>query len=256
MGLLRAQPFDRMVDGLDAGRQHQVHRRGERRRRIEHDDARHDQAMAEAFLDAMPRVADAGERIELRRRQRGRDSDHADGVGGRPDRLGGRRRAFLRLAGAIEIESLDGHRALPQRNQHDLRGVDHRAAADGDYEIGANFARELCPLDHAGPRRMGGDTGIDSDIAIAEIADDVSQQRALRHRLRGGDEDAFRPQCARFIAQRRPAAAFNTLSMLESVNSSACRHPFRPGADLPVRPGAPRPGRKQDMTPEVRAPMT
>ena len=222
MGLLRAQPLDRMVDGLDAGRQHQVHRRGERRRRIEHDDARHDQAMAEAFLDAMPRVADAGEGVELGRRQRGRHGDHADGVGRRPDRLGGRRGAFLRLAGAIEVESLDGHRALPQRDQHHLRGVDHRAAADGDDEIGADFARELCAFDHAGPRRMGGDAGIDSDIAVAQIADDVGQQRALRHRSRGRDEHAFRAQPLGFGAQRRPRrlAVDDALDVLMAVNSA------------------------------------
>ena len=116
VGLLRAQPLDGMVDSLQSGRQHEIHRRRERRRRIEHDHPRHDQAVAKAFLDAVARVADAGEGVELRRRERGRHGDHAHRIGRRLDRLRRRGGALLGPTGAIKIEILDPCRVLPQRD--------------------------------------------------------------------------------------------------------------------------------------------
>ena len=72
----------------------------QRRGRIEHDHPRHDQAMAEALLDALARIGDAGEGVELGGRQGRRHGDHADRIGRRLDRLRRRRRALLRPAGA------------------------------------------------------------------------------------------------------------------------------------------------------------
>ncbi len=68
---------------------------------------------------------------------------------------------------------------------------------------------------------MRDDAGIDAGIKIAQIGHDAGQQGALRHRLRGGEEDALRTQPLGFGADRRPRglAINDALDVLMSVNA-------------------------------------
>jgi hypothetical protein len=66
---------------------------------------------------------------------------------------------------------------------------------------------------------VGGDAGIDAGIAVAELLDDVGQQRALRHRLGRGDEHALGAQplgLGPHSGSRRPAIN-HALDVLMSV---------------------------------------
>ena len=80
---------------------------------------------------------------------------------------------------------------------------------------------------------MGGDAGIDAGIAVAEIADDVGQQRALRHRLGRRDEDTLGAQPLGLGPQRRARrlAVDHPLDVLVAVN--AVQHGRKsPAADI------------------------
>ncbi len=52
---------------------------------------------------------------------------------------------LLRPARAIKVEILDRGRVLPQRDQHHLGGVDRRAAADRDDQVGAASRASRAP---------------------------------------------------------------------------------------------------------------
>ena len=238
MSLLRTQALDRVVNRLQPGRQHEVHRRRESCGRIQHDDPRHDQPVAEAFLDAFARIGDAGEGIELGSRQRGRYGDHADSIGRRPDRLRRRRGSFLRFTGAIGVQVVDRLHVLPERDQDRLGGIDHRTATDRHDQIGTGLARHLSTLDDARPRRVRGNASVGTGVQLAEIVDHRRQQRALRHRLRGGDEHLLRAQPLGLGAQRnaRWPAIDDALDVLMSVD--AVQHGFAPSILILRRRGS------------------
>src|SRR5258708_22694389 len=155
-------------------------------------------------------------------RQRRWHGDHAHRVGGRLDRLRGRRRALPGPAGAIEVEIVDRRRSLPQRDQHHFGGVDHRAAAHRHDQISLGLARQRRAFDDAGPRRVRRDAGIDPGVAVAQLADDLGPDRALRHRFRGRHEHAMRAQPLSLGPERGPCrlAVDDALDLLVAVDAA------------------------------------
>ena len=69
---------------------------------------------------------------------------------------------------------------------------------------------------------MRGDTGIDAGVAIAELADDIGQERALRYRFRGRHEDAMCAQPLGLGPERRTRrlAVDDALNVLVTVDAA------------------------------------
>ena len=135
MRLARAQAFDAMVDGADAGRQPQPLRRVQGHGGIEDGGAGHHELVAHRFLDLAANIGDAGDRAEF---AAGDGGGHADLAHRR-----GLQRWCCALRGADRIDGLDAANIVGETELHRLGAVGDRAAADGDDEIGLRAARLL-----------------------------------------------------------------------------------------------------------------
>ena len=132
MGLARAQAFDAMVDGADAGRQKQPFGRVHGKGGIEDRGARHHQLMAQHFLDLGARVGDAGDGTEFAAGNRRRHADLAH-----RRRVHRRRDAFV---GSNSLDILDRANVIGEAELHGLGAVGDRAAAYRHDKIGIGCA--------------------------------------------------------------------------------------------------------------------
>ena len=126
--LARADALDAMIDGADSGRKPQPFRRVHAEPGIEDHRARHQQRMAQRFLDLGLLVGDASRGGELAAGNRRR---HAD--------LAHRRRGELRRSAATGPDPVDVVRIadiVGEAELHRLGAVGDRTAADGNDEIG------------------------------------------------------------------------------------------------------------------------
>ena len=132
MRLARADALDAMIDGADAGRQPQPFRRVRAEPGIEDHRARHQQRMAQRFLDLGLLVGDAGRGGELAAGNRRRHADLAHG-----------RRGELRRSAATGPDPVDVFGIadiVGEAKLHRLGAVGDRTAADRDDEIGIGGA--------------------------------------------------------------------------------------------------------------------
>jgi hypothetical protein len=142
----RAQAFDAVVDGADAGRQKQPFRRVHGDGGIEDRRARHHQRVRQSLFDLGMFIGDPGNGAELAAGNRGGHTD-----------LAHRWWIQLRdatLVGTDPVDILDASDIVGEADLHRLGAVGDRAAADGDDEIGARGAGLLGRRDHGGARRM------------------------------------------------------------------------------------------------------
>ena len=146
MRLARADALDAMIDGADSGREPQPFRRVHAEPGIEDHRARHQQRMAQRFLDLGLLVGDAGRGGELAAGNRRR---HAD--------LAHRRRGELRRSAATGPDPVDVvgiADVVGEAKLHRLGAVGDRTAADRDDEIGIRGAGLFAGGDDRGARRM------------------------------------------------------------------------------------------------------
>ncbi len=159
-----AKLFDRVVDGFHAGGRPEAERGCERQGRIEDDGAGREVGVGEAFLHIVFAVSDPGVGRELGCGKRCGDCDGADAGGdlaGVFAVLAAPHAVGRKLAGFVEIG--------PETELDQLGCIDHRAAAQGDEEIGFCFSRSKGAGDDIGSRRVGGDGAEGSDAQRAEI---------------------------------------------------------------------------------------
>jgi hypothetical protein len=146
MRLARAQAFDAVIDGADAGRQKQPFRRVYGDGGVEDRRTRHHLGMGQSLLDLGVFVGDPGNGAEFAAGNRGGYAD-----------LTHRWWIQLRdatLVGADPVDILDAPDVIGEADLHRLGAVGDRAAADRDDEVGAGGAGLLGGCDHGGARRM------------------------------------------------------------------------------------------------------
>ena len=151
LGVDRAQRLHRMVDRAHAGGQPQPGRRVQGDARVEDDGGRADEGAGVALFGAEAGVGAAAQVAELGARQGGR---HRNLAAGRPAWLRRHAAAIGRHAQVPVVQLLDAGEALGQRHQRHLHGVDHRAAADADHQVGLRRTQRLRQRNHAVARRV------------------------------------------------------------------------------------------------------
>ena len=181
----RAPALDRVIHRAHAGREHQFHRRFERRRRIEYCGKGRHPGMGERELDLAFDVGDPCAVAEFGGGQGRRHRRHAHPVGVE------RRQAWRATLRCQRRERIDVAYSAPQCEQDGLGRIGHRAAADGEQMVRLDLARDLGTGDYGFTRRMGAYRGEPAHAAIAQSRGHVPDQPAVRERVRGEQQHAL-----------------------------------------------------------------